>query len=501
MTSLSGSAATPRAGAAASRMAYEELLLSPVGALTRYRDADGRPLCGEALIDEPSFRASLELKRCPYAGSRKHHELPMNVSALKQMTRNWDDALGTARLLGRMLVGQRGLISEASEVSEAGATSGAPRGPVHLMRVAYAAVCLPLYLLYRGQGPMLDGAVPGFVSGLHKASIDIATGAQLLLVLSHSGERWDGTLHQFIEHQRLLIGGIGVCAGPPHMIDEIVAVMSNDPAAEAQALGKDSAGAEDALGELGGMTGYADAVLEIVAARHLIGAYLRRRMDALVAASAALAEAQPELPEPSELRARHQRLADAVARHPVPTRPSEIIQRQERALRQLPPEAFAALLDAVAQSRGALTTSSAAGAALVAHARGGAPDPAAVSRVLQLAGAGAGERVSASPVDAWLTTVAEAIVDVARLEQLAIAALAETEAAIERSLGRSLGRGAAEQAPAHLTSDELARVFGVSPVRYLGELLELHVEVTAEHVSYSRRRESSRAESDHSHLG
>ena len=50
----------------AARSEYEELLLSPVGALARYRDADGRPLCGEAIASDPEFRSQLELRRCPY---------------------------------------------------------------------------------------------------------------------------------------------------------------------------------------------------------------------------------------------------------------------------------------------------------------------------------------------------------------------------------------------------------------------------------------------------
>ncbi len=51
------------------RPAYEELLLSPVGALARYRDADGRPLCGEAIISTTrSFGASSSSGAVPIHG-------------------------------------------------------------------------------------------------------------------------------------------------------------------------------------------------------------------------------------------------------------------------------------------------------------------------------------------------------------------------------------------------------------------------------------------------
>lgn len=500
MTQPADSAASPPGSAAARRMAYEELLLSPVGALTRYRDADGRPLCGEALIDDPEFRASLELRRCPYVGSRKHHELPMNVSALKQMTKSWDDALGTARLLGKLLT---------NGAASGGGGDDEPRGTLHLMRVAYACVCLPLFLLYREEEPMPDRGVPGFVSGLHKASIDIATGAQLLLVLSYSGEPWPGTLHQFIEHHKLLIGSIGVCAGPPHMIDEIAAVMANEPNAPATKAAE-LADAERMLGDLRGVVGYADAVMEIVVIRHLLGAYVRRRIDQLVKDTSQLIAAEPARAEESGVRALQARLVETIARHPVPTRPSEIIQRQDQVIRQLPPAAYEALLDSVEAGHRALSTFSVAGSELLAHARRSKADPDDIPRVVKLVG----DRLEleaalrdAPAAEAWLTAVAEALVDTATLEHLALDAIAEVEYAIVRSLGgRALGGAASshwmdgDRVP-RLASEDLGRVIGVSPVRYLGELLGVDVEVSSEQITYSRRREGSRAEANHSHLG
>jgi hypothetical protein len=436
-------------------MAYEELLLSPVGALTRYRDADARPLCGEAIVTDPEFRAQLELKRCPYAGTRKHHPLPMNVSALKQMTRHWSDVLGTARLLGHAL---------------GGATTAGPSATARLMRVAYGAMCLPLYLLYRATSPMRDGEVPGFVSGLHKASIDIATGAQLMLLLAHGGDISTGSLLELVEHEGLLIGAAGVCAGPPHMINELLDAMTGSHAAPSADRGL----VERALGDLTGLVGYVDALLELTVARQIIGAYIRRRVDALVIRCASIAATDPGV---RELNAR---LGDAAARHPVPTRPSEIIQRQDRVLREMPAAVYDALIAVVEHGRAVLTPSGAdaAGAELLAHARRSAPpDRAEVSRVIQLA-----ERPADDP---WTTEIAEAIVDSARLEQLALAFYSSIEATIGRALGRS-----APSTP--LTSEQLARVFGTSPARYLGHLIEIDVAISDRQTVYSRRYEGSR---------
>lgn len=449
-----------------SREAYEELLMSPVGALTRFRDADGRPLCGEALITDPEFRASLELRRCPYAGSRKHHERPMNVSALKQMTRNWDEALATVKTL-------------------CGAF-GPGTGQPELMRVAWAAVCLPLYLLHREAAPMQDGQVPGFVSGLHKASIDIATAVQLMLVRARSGDAPAGEggpagVLDFVEREGLLVGALGVCAGPPHMIHELVAAMAGTPVAS---VGEDVEWKVLAeLGELTGLVRYVDAVLEMMAARHLIGATIRRQSDALCARADELAERSPEMSE------RCAQLREAVVKHPVPTRPSEIIQRQDRWLRELPAPRWTPFLDEVERAGMALTPSGArllrvelidrmrGQLAPLGGAAGG--DSVEVRRVLQLAGA-AVVKDEAAPL------IAEALVASARLWQLALRFFSATETAIAEALGTP---GAA---PAALTQDDLCRVFGPSPARYLGELIDLEVDVSTEQILYSRRREPSR---------
>jgi hypothetical protein len=429
----------------AARSAYEELLLSPVGALARYRDADGRPLCGEAIVSDPDFRSQLELRRCPYPGSRRHHALPMNVSALKQMTRSWPLLLGTAQLVARAL----------------GPTGGAPT-TARLMRAASAAVSLPLFLLYRDAGPMGDGQVPGFVSGLHKASIDVATGAQLMLIDDPLGPLERGALLQFVEQHGLFIGEAGVCAGPPLMIEELVRVLSGEEAAPERGC-QDAAAA---LGDLRGLPAYVDAILALTVARQLIGAHLRRGAAALRERCAAMAADQPGS------RKRFEQLCEVLARHPVPTRPSEVIRRQDRLLEDLPAEKYEQLLDALAEGRAALTPSPAEepGSELLAHLREAPPpDVADVMRVVALAGRRA---------EPFAVALAEAIVDAARLERRALSFYTSIEAAIRRALGQPCAAGA-------LTSEQLASVFGPSPARYVGQLVAISVAIGDGHIAYS----------------
>lgn len=427
-----------------SRAPHEELLRSPVGALVPYRDADGRPLCGEALIDDPEFRAGLELRRCPYAGSRRHHPLPMNVSALRQMTRAWDDLLATAHLLWR---------SFGTREAELHALPSA----WPLMRTAHAAMCLPLYLLFRADAPMGDGEVPGFVSGLHKAAIDLTTAAQLQLLLERAGQPWGGTVHELVEAQGLFVGAKGVCAGPPHLVDELERALRGDHAPPAEALAR----VEAALGDLRGLACYVDGLLELAAVRHLVTATWRRRLDDLralgqqAAGEAALAA----------------RLLAAIDAHPIPSRPSEIIQRQERTLHAMPAPAFDELRVALERGLGHLlpVETKAPGTTLVQAARPQPPGDRARSLLAQA-------QVAPGPLALAIAAVTD---ELARLASHLLAFADGLEAALRRALGYPPGALAPPLSPEALDS-----ALGVTPARYLGALLGLDLSISATEVSF-----------------
>jgi hypothetical protein len=56
-------------------------------------DEDGRPIAEHRAAAALQSRVPMDLKICPYAGSRFKHERPMNTSALNQMLKHWDKIL------------------------------------------------------------------------------------------------------------------------------------------------------------------------------------------------------------------------------------------------------------------------------------------------------------------------------------------------------------------------------------------------------------------------
>jgi len=433
---------------------YEEFLHTPVGALRRYVDRDSRPLCGEAIIDDPAFRKSLEQRACHYAGSRRDHPLPMNVSALRQMTHNWNEILATANALRALFTARQAATPDSLALG---------------MRVAYGGMCLPLFLLYRATDPMSDGQVPGFVSSLHKASIDIATSTQLMLAESFKqggpeaalmAEVVPGIL-DFVEREGLLVGQKGVCAGPPQLIRELLEVMVHG---RGRRLGEPST-ALDELGDLTGALPYVDELIKIWIGKHLVIAHNARLMDALEERARAIGATGVQAAD-VDARIREHRARES---HPVLL--SNVIARQDRVLRSLDFPQYERLLRAVETGASFLEwTDRAPANRLLQHARAGiAGEDSAetLEKVRWIAGDGLDERLMDFAVCALLNAV--------RMEQLALRFFASTETNIKAALGLT-------GAPKALSTQDLTAVFGMTPRQYLGALLGVGSSVDAGHI-------------------
>ena len=188
--------------------------------VNNFRDADGRTV-GERSADQ-LLRESIPttLKQCPYPGSRHQHAKPMNVSALKQITRTWEDVLSAVCLIRDRFLSARGQerLERAADCHALGETIAA----------------LPSYLVYRPSAPVPDGALDPTVSALYKVIIGI-TGVYEAFVsneLLFGGAADEHDLARpedvanIVEVGGFLIGNEEVCAGSSRQISDAIAAMT-----------------------------------------------------------------------------------------------------------------------------------------------------------------------------------------------------------------------------------------------------------------------------------
>jgi hypothetical protein len=195
------------------------------------RDTEGRPL-GEAKAPlERRAGVALELRTCPYADSRHNHARPMNVSALKQMTAHWEEALGGVALLRSLY---------RAEVRQE------PMRLIDVWRVAGLTSAVADFAFLRAWEPVADGAMSLAGAVLYKVPLGIS--------LTTSAMWADGALHfdavvdadalyDYADRHGHFVGAHQVCAGPVAMVKEVLRLMidgtgpQGDPAPTAALIG------------------------------------------------------------------------------------------------------------------------------------------------------------------------------------------------------------------------------------------------------------------------
>ncbi|MGA9524368.1 MAG: hypothetical protein WBV82_23130 [Myxococcaceae bacterium] len=163
-------------------------------------DREGRA-CGEG----NTSGATMELARCPYPGHRK--ELPMNVSALRQVTQYWRDVLPwISALRQEYLARERRSTFNLSE----------------LWRFAKALAAAPAYLARRARQPIENGELSPRIAVLFK----LVQGINLTInhLVDPGGARFCGEVPEgfvaWAEDHALFRSDSGrVCSGPSGMID------------------------------------------------------------------------------------------------------------------------------------------------------------------------------------------------------------------------------------------------------------------------------------------
>jgi hypothetical protein len=189
-------------------------------------DADDRQV-GEGNVVPPRLRVDrdTEWRVCQYAGSRYRDDKPMNVTALKAMIKYWKPILSTLLELRRAL---RARIVEADR-PEGVWTIG------ELHTLACAVLGAPAFLLLR-QGdaaPPLDPVLSSMfriMDGVRMTTLN------MMFSIEHTCRADDRVtadgLYQRAEDSALFIDSTGVCAGPAHMIRELLATVVDGTATD-----------------------------------------------------------------------------------------------------------------------------------------------------------------------------------------------------------------------------------------------------------------------------
>jgi hypothetical protein len=196
---------------------YRSMLL---GDVNDFLDEEGRPI-GE-IRASASVRTPVhtEYGVCKYPGRRGRTGLRMNLSALKQATRNWARVLGTIEYMRAAYLERR------------------PCTDLTLLdfaRLAAAGLLLPAYILFREPNAIADGRVPVFIAATHKMLAGVFSASKnMLLCQVAMGKAYDQVLadptalFNFSEISGMLVGktGIEVCAGAPNMIEEVLNLLA-----------------------------------------------------------------------------------------------------------------------------------------------------------------------------------------------------------------------------------------------------------------------------------
>ena len=175
---------------------------------------------GEMSVFPDAMRMNLPTERraCPYPGSRYREEVPMNLTALKSMTRHWKPVLRAVLAVREEFLRHHPLLPD-----------GRWRlGDLHAL--SYAVLALPSLLLMRANAPVPNGMLEPVLSSLFRVTDGVRMVTSYLLLLLEGPVTYDtpttaAELLRVTEQANLYLSGRGVCAGPPHMVEEFFATL------------------------------------------------------------------------------------------------------------------------------------------------------------------------------------------------------------------------------------------------------------------------------------
>ncbi len=191
-------------------------------------DVDGRQI-GENNVAPRSLFLDLPTQRklCSYPGSRYQHELPMNVTAMKHMSRRWPEALSLTEQFREALVARL-------PPRDASLTAG------ELHFIAVGILASVGYVMVRGTDPVPNGQLDGGLAAIFRLVDGVRLVTNDLVRSMVDGRGCDAavtaqSIAEYAERHGVYHGPHGVCAGPPALIDEYLRVLFGEERAPIQA--------------------------------------------------------------------------------------------------------------------------------------------------------------------------------------------------------------------------------------------------------------------------
>jgi hypothetical protein len=191
-------------------------------------DQDGRQV-GENNVTPRCLFLDLptERRQCKYPGSRYQAELPMNITALRHMTRRWPELLSLTEQYRKAFFSRFVLPDAPLRIGDA-----------HLLTVG----CLGSlgYVMVRGVDPVPNGQLDAGLAAMFR----LVDGVRLVtteLMRATAGEHGcerpisAQIVAEYAERHSVYLGEYGVCAGPQALIDEYLRVLLDGASAPIQA--------------------------------------------------------------------------------------------------------------------------------------------------------------------------------------------------------------------------------------------------------------------------
>ena len=200
---------------------YVELVIPIFRVAHMYIDADNRQV-GEANVFPPAMRLDRPTlwRTCTYSGTRYQPDLPMNVTALRIMRNQWRHMMVIVRRISDVYR------ARFPEVDQRGWTVG------DIERMTVCVLALPTYQVMRVENRVENGKLHPALSSAFRLTDGLRMLMHhMLFVPFHEPTRSGATpmtgreAHEYAERNYSFHTGQGVCAGPPSMVDDFLAVI------------------------------------------------------------------------------------------------------------------------------------------------------------------------------------------------------------------------------------------------------------------------------------